>query len=415
MEANVEEAVTFRGRDFPIAGFVAPGFEPVAEAFKSNFRAGREIGAACAAFLGDRCVVDLWGGFRTPDFTAAWDRDTMVLLMSTTKGLAALAIAVAHSRGWLDFDAPVARYWPEFAQHGKGRITVRQLVAFQSGLCVFDTPLTLELLGDLEALDEVLARQRPVWTPGTRHGYSPVALGLYQSALLRRVDPQGRTVGEFLKSEIADKLAAEMYVGLPDSVDDSRYAEIRGVRSFQAMREWPPALVLAILNPRSMARRMGAVTPTANYQDLNTRPYLRIEMPSVNGVAAPRALARTYAEFATGGAVLGLRPETMTELQAPGGSPSGTAMDGFYHFITAYSLGFWKPFSRWKFGTSQTAYGALGAGGSQGFADPDLGLGFAYAPNRFALGVFDDPRAAAIRTELYRCLNPHRELPSRPL
>jgi CubicO group peptidase (beta-lactamase class C family) len=151
--------------------------------------------------------------------------------------------------------------------------------------------------------------------------------------------------------------------------------------------------------------RIGAVTPTRDLKDLNTPPFLRVEMPSVNGVASARAVARTYAEFATGGKRLGVRPETIAELQAPGSPPSETAMDGFYYFDTAYALGMWKPISRWKFGTSQTAYGAPGAGGSQGFADPDLGLGFAYTPNRLAVGVFDDPRAAAVRSALYRCLN----------
>ena len=399
----VADTVAFKGRDFRIEGYAAPGYEPVVEAFKRNFREGREIGAACAAYVGDRCLVDLWGGYRTAGFTDAWSRDTMVLLMSTTKGLAAMAMAIAHSKGWLDFDAPVARYWPEFAQNGKERITVRQLLAHQAGLCVFDAPLTLDLLGDQKTLAAVLARQVPAWTPGARQGYHPVSLGLYQNALLQRVDPQGRTLGSFLKEEIADKLGGEMYLGLPDDVEKSRCADIHPMRDLRAIWGLPGAFLLAAFNPRSLPMRIAKISPVKQLEDLNTRPYLRIESPSVNGVATPRAVARAYAEFASGGKHLGIRDETLRELEAPAVPPAETLTDRFYCFDTAYSLGFCKPFPRWRFGTSETAYGTPGAGGSQGFADPDRGLGFAYAPNRLAIGVMDDPRAAVLRKEVYRC------------
>ena len=403
-QVAIAETVAFKQREFRIEGYAAPDYERVVEAFKRNFREGREIGAACAAWIGDRCVVDLWGGYRTPHFTEAWSRDTLVLLMSTTKGLAAMAVAIAHSRGWLDFDAPVARYWPEFAQNGKGQITVRQLLAHEAGLCVFDAPLTLDLLGNQQALAELLARQVPAWTPGARHGYHAISLGLYQSALLQRVDPQGRTLGVFLKEEIADKLGTEIHVGLPEDIEESCWAEIVAERDLRATLKLPWAFLFSMFDRRSLPMRIAMMSPVQRLEELNTRPWLRVELPSINGMATPRDVARVYSEFATRGKRLGISSETLRALEAPEVPPTESVVDGFYCFDTAYSLGFCKPNSRWAFGKSQSAYGTPGAGGSQGFADPDVGLGFAYAPNRLAIGVFDDPRAAALREAVYRCL-----------
>jgi len=401
---NVSDVVQVKGREFRIEGYVAPGYEPVADQFRENFARGREIGAATAAYLGDRPVVDLWGGYRSVDHIQPWERDTTVLLLSTTKGLSAMTAAVAHSRGWLDFDAPVASYWPEFAQNGKADITVRQLLAHQAGVCVFDTPLTLDLITSRDQLDDVLARQAPAWTPGERHGYHVVVLGWYQDALLRRVDPGGRSLGTLLQDEIASPLGLDMFIGLLESADERRRAEVHVTRAWGSMREWPLALTAAMFNPRSLPMRMAAASPTRNQEDLNTRPYLQPEIPSANGVASARAVARAYAEFASGAPALRIDPQTIRELEAPASAPSSSTIDAFYCFETAYALGFSKRAPRLPLGSSTAAYGAPGAGGSQGFADPELGLGFAYTPNKLDIGVYDDPRAAAIRARLYECL-----------
>jgi CubicO group peptidase (beta-lactamase class C family) len=178
-----------------IGGVVAPGFEPVRAEFEANFSRRGELGAACAAYHRGALIVDLWGGYRDFSRGERWEEDTLVLVYSTSKGLAAITVAMAHSRGWLDFDAPVALYWPEFAQNGKERVTVRQLLAHQAGLCAIDERLTADRLGDLDGLAEVLARQRPAWEPGTRQGYHALSLGWYEGELIRRVDPQHRSLG----------------------------------------------------------------------------------------------------------------------------------------------------------------------------------------------------------------------------
>src|SRR3954451_16686560 len=180
-----------------VHGDVDDGYGKVADAFRRNLSSGDEVGAAVAVYRDGRKVVDLWGGYRDGVTRAPWEQDTIVNVFSTTKGVASLAVAVAASRGWLDYDAKVADYWPEFAQAGKGDITVRQLTSHQAGLPVIDPPLTLDDLADPTKISAKLAAQVPAWTPGTRHGYHAITLGWYEGELIRRADPEGRSLGQF--------------------------------------------------------------------------------------------------------------------------------------------------------------------------------------------------------------------------
>jgi len=172
-----------------VHGYVGSGFEGVRRTFADNFTRRRELGGACCIYRGGEKVVDLWGGSRNRQTGAPWEYDTMVIVYSATKGLAAMTLALAHSRGWLDYDEYVCTYWPEFAQHGKERITVRQLLAHQAGLFAFDEPVDRAVVADLDRLALVLARQKPAWEPGTRQAYHALTLGFYEGELLRRVDP----------------------------------------------------------------------------------------------------------------------------------------------------------------------------------------------------------------------------------
>jgi CubicO group peptidase (beta-lactamase class C family) len=180
------------GAQTPVCGDVAPGFERVRKEFQRNLQERGELGAACSVYYRGEKVVDLWGGFRDASRKMPWERDTLVLVFSTTKGMAAMAVAVALSRRLFELDKPVADYWPQFAQGGKGRITVRQLLSHQAGLCAIDTPLNAEILADSDQVADILARQSPAWPPGKRQGYHYLSLGLYESELIRRTDPQHR-------------------------------------------------------------------------------------------------------------------------------------------------------------------------------------------------------------------------------
>lgn len=241
-----------------IQGTVASGFEPVAKEFRRNFAERGELGAACAVYYQGRKVVDLWGGWRDRARTRPWQEDTLVLVFSSTKGVAGLALAVAHSQGLLDYDERVAAYWPSFAQRGKAAITVRQLLSHQAGLVALDTHLTPALLADHDAVAAVLERQRPLWRPSQRQGYHAFTLGLYEGALLRRVDPRGRSLGRFLQEELAGPLGAEFYIGLPASVSSDRIAELQGFSVTEMLRHantLPPAMLLAYALPHSLTRR----------------------------------------------------------------------------------------------------------------------------------------------------------------
>jgi CubicO group peptidase (beta-lactamase class C family) len=164
----------------PPKGHAFPGFEAVREEFVRNLISRREFGGGCSAYHRGDQVVDLWGGIRNTQTGAPWEQDTMVLLDSATEGLAAMTLAIAHSRGWLDYDERVAAYWPEFGQHGKERVTVRQLLAHQAGLFALDEPVDGRVLSDRDQLARILARQGPAWEPGTRQGYHGLTLGYYE-------------------------------------------------------------------------------------------------------------------------------------------------------------------------------------------------------------------------------------------
>src|SRR5499427_8721983 len=229
-----------------VEGHVARGFEAVRDAFVENLaRRGEQGGACCAYFRGQK-VVDLWGGIRNERTGEPWERDTMVIVYSATKGLAAMTLALAHSRGWLDYDERVSAYWPEFAQHGKEKITVRQLLAHQAGLFALDVPIDRGLVADLDRLATVLARQTPVWEPGTRLAYHAITLGFYESELLRRIDPRHRTVGQFFQDEIASPLGLDVYIRLPEDIPDSQLATITRPTWLQMLRGFPPRLAIDV-------------------------------------------------------------------------------------------------------------------------------------------------------------------------
>lgn len=382
-----------------VAGSVAPGFEEVRDAFERNFNQRHEIGAAVAAYWRGEKVVDLWGGRRAPEGDAPWNEDTMVIVMSTTKGLAAMTMAVANARGWLDYDAPVARYWPEFAQNGKAAITVRQLLGHEAGLVLLDEPVTVQKLRDLDGMARLLARQKPAWPPGTRHGYHAMTLGFYMQELMRRVDPAHRTVGRVLRDEIAGPLGLELYIGLPPEIPADRLASVTRLtwwRGLLALRYTPPAVTMKMVRPGSLLRRSFVGLDV----DQNDRSYLEVEVPAGNGVGTARAIARAYSAFAEGGTELGITPEAFARVTAP--PDAGCPGDEVLGLPSYFSLGFLRPGPDIAFGSSTRAFGMPGAGGSCAFADPDARLGYAYVMNRLDFHLQNDPREKALRDAVYR-------------
>ena len=396
-----------------IAGDVDQGYGSIADAFRRNFADYGEIGAACAVYRDGRKVVDLWGGYRDARARAPWERDTLIFWASATKGMAALAVLVAQSCGLVDLDEPVACHWPEFAQNGKEAITLRHLLSHQSGLAALDRRVDYATVADPHALSAVLAAQRPWWEPGTHHGYHNVTFGWCESMLLLRVDPQKRTIGRFFAEEVAAPLGIEFYIGLPDSVPDNRCATIHNSPAawLLHLHKMGWRLVVDMLNPRSpmgSSLRDLPIPTSGAVSNQQVREYLRIEVPAGNGMGQTRAVARAYGALATGGQELGLRPEIVQELEAPAVAPPGGFRDVVVHYDEARTLGFVKPLPGKWFGTrAGRAFGHHGGGGCGGFADPDVGIGFAYAPNRFMpwhLHMRGDPRKDSLIDALYQGL-----------
>ena len=385
-----------------VQGQVSPGFEPVRAAFAGNFTRRRELGGACCAYYFGEKVVDLWGGVRNEQTDDPWERDTMVIVHSATKGLAGMTLAIAHSRHWLDYDERVSTYWPEFAQQGKECITVRQLLAHQAGLFALDEPVTRSLVCDLDRLAAVLARQKPAWEPGTRQAYHAITLGFYESELLRRIDPRHRSLGQFFHDEIAAPLGLDVHIKLPEDIPNSRLATMTRPSWVDILRGFPFRLALDAMNPRSNISR------ALRGSELPLDPphvYARnLEIPSGGAVGTAGAIAQAYSVFATGGRELGLRRETLDLLAAPAVPPAR----GFYDECMKtegipFSLGFMKSTPALPFG-SPLSFGSPGAGGALGFADPAAGIGYAYVTNRMGTRLTGDPRDVALRSALYAAI-----------
>lgn len=382
-----------------ISGFVVPAFEPVRRAFVENFAARGELGGAVCVVVDGEVVVDLWGGVRDPKTGAPWAADTMTLVHSTTKGLAAMVLALIHSRGLLDHDERVASYWPGFAQAGKQDITVRQLLAHQAALFGFDEEVDAEVVADLDRLRAAMERQQPIWPPGERQAYHAITLGFYENELVRHIDPAHRTIGQVLHEDIATPLGVgdEVYIGTPASVPDERLAALVPPSIWHRLTSMPPRFLLDALWPRSVLHRSLVANPgTSFYVDPDHAIVREVEVPSGGGVTSARALAIAYGAFAAPGGPLGVRPETIDALAAPATPARRGFHDELFRGPAKFSLGFMKPNDSVRFGT-EAAFGAPGTGGSMGFADPSVRLGYGYVTDKMRMELSGDPRDVALR------------------
>ncbi|MFF4588823.1 serine hydrolase domain-containing protein [Streptomyces sp. NPDC001388] len=386
-----------------VEGEVAPGFEPVREAFAANFERHGDIGAAVCVYHRGRPVVDLWGGTADPETGRPWTRDSLQLVYSATKGATATAAHLLAQRGTLDLDAPVAEYWPEFAANGKAEIPVRQLLSHQAGLVALDEPVPLADALTWHPMTTALAAQRPLWTPGTAHGYHGRTYGWLVGEVIRRVS--GRTPGRFFADEIAAPLDLDLFIGLPASARDrvTRMAyQQPGVDLSTVPPEAVPEeyrdLVAALLDPDSLTNRAFAVTDPPEI-DFNSPEVQAAELPSSNGICTARALARMYASLV--GEVDGVRlltPETV----AAAAEEQSAGPDRVVMTPTRFASGYMLPTDTLPL-TGPNAFGHPGRGGSLAFADPDHDLAFGYVMNH----IIEDPtdaRAGALVEAVRRSL-----------
>ena len=374
-----------------IAGLASPGWESVRDAFAHNFTDTEEVGAGVAIYHRGEKVVDLTGGHFDGERSAPYDKSTLQLVFSTTKGVVAIALGMCVERGLISYDDPVTKHWPEFAQHGKENATVAQLVSHQCGLINPDGPLTLAEVLDWETITARLAATRPDWEIGSGHGYHALTYGFLAGELIRRVDPQHRTPGRFVAEEIVKPLGVEMWIGLPEE-QEPRVSPI--------IARWndpdaDPALaemMKVIMGPETRGGRalfLGGVM--AGDGMFNRRDVHAAEVPAANGISNAPSLAKIYA--ATLGPVDGVQllHEPVRNVARTCVTPNGEA-DLCLIVPTAFGMGFMTSTMFSAF-AGPGSYGHPGAGGSVAFAQPERDLAFAYVMNRSAQNLAGDLRA----------------------
>jgi len=363
-------------------------FGPVRDAFVANFAAGTELGASVCVTIDGDPVVDIWAGDAAPG-GPQWAQDTIVNVYSTTKTMAGLCLLMIADRGQLDWNAPVADYWPEFAANGKGAILVRNVMGHTAGLSGFDRRITTNDLYDWDMITSLLAAQAPWWTPGEEAGYHAVTLGYLQGEILRRIT--GRTIGEFFRTEVARPLGADFHIGL-DAADDARVGDLIPPESSDL------AATVATMAPDSIAYRTLS-NPVMTGAEPRTSAWRRAEIPAANGIGNARSVARVHAAMACGGTLDGVDVISRDGLEAI----FETQFSGIDHVFGTpihYGMGYGLPDETFPLPGTHTCYWG-GWGGSKAVIDLDQRMSFAYVMNRMDASLIEDMRGPDILMATY--------------
>jgi CubicO group peptidase (beta-lactamase class C family) len=368
-------------------GWTAPGFESLRTAFESNLRVGDELGASFAVFRHGECVADLWGGHKTPGGDR-YPEDALQFVFSTSKGLLGLCLAALVDDDAIDLDAPVAYYWPEFAEAGKATISVRQAASHQAGLPGFTTPTTLSDLGDWDKCAAKLAAQEPYWTPGEHHGYHAITIGYLIGEVIRRVTD--KTVGQFFRDTFADSLEIDAWIGLPPE-QAARVVALVEPRPANGVGD---ILIRAEKTPDTMTN-IATGNPPIPANHLNNPKVWEFEIPSLNAIADARSLARVYSSVVDG-PLRSISEQTIREMTV-------THVDGSDLVLidqpTRFGACFMLAAPREPM-LGPGSFGHNGRGGSLAFAHPRSGITYAFVTNR----IVNDPAPDRRNTRLLAAL-----------
>jgi CubicO group peptidase (beta-lactamase class C family) len=373
-------------------GFCAPAFEGVREIFEQSLQSGEEVGAAVSVVRHGETVVDLWGGYKEKEKIAPWEKDTIVCCMSSSKGIAAICMMMAVDRGLIDLDAPVARYWPEFAQNGKESLPVRYVLDHRAGLPYIED-LGPGAFFDYDAVVAQLAKQKAVWEPGTVAAYHVVTQGYLLGEILRRVT--GKTIGAFFRSEISEPLSVDFNIALTPE-EQARCAHFIVAEELFRARHMEPPTILSRGFDQFPAGPMDDV--------LNSKEWRGADIASGSGHGNARALARLWGAVANGAVLDGVRlmsPESLKLLA----TMQHDMVEIRHNRVYRQGLGLvLNSPPTMGFGPNPNAFGHGGIGGSLGFADPDNAIGFGYSPNRMHNGPDAGPRAGRLVGATYAAL-----------
>jgi CubicO group peptidase (beta-lactamase class C family) len=374
-------------------GTTAEGFENVRLAFEENFANGLEIGASFSAYYQGKKVVDLWGGVADPNAETPWEENTLALVFSTTKGVTAMCANKLAQEGILDLDAPVAKYWPEFAAGGKENIPVSYLLSHQAGLAWVGGELTAEEVFSWDPVVDLLAEQTPHWEPGSRHGYHATTYGWLVGEVVKRVT--GVSVGTYFRTAIAEPLGGiDFWIGLPES-EEPRVAWLVGGLADPALQEEGAVrdLLMQFMGPETvLGRALFSPSFALSSPDVwNSRLMHAAEVPAANGIGNARSIARLYA--ACIGDVDGFRIMDDAQLRRATTQVTSGPNTVLLDMDIQFGMGFMVRSQMIPI-AGPHSFGHFGAGGSVGWADPDLGLAFGYVMNRMDVGLAGDVRSA---------------------
>jgi CubicO group peptidase (beta-lactamase class C family) len=387
------------GEHSVIQGVCDSRFAAVREAFEENFKGRNEIGASVGVVFQGRLVVDLWGGYVDRNKEVPWKRDTLVNVFSTTKGVTAICAHRLMERGLLDPQAPVAKYWPQFAAVGKEHIPVGWLLNHRAGLPAVRRNLPNESLYDWKLMTDTLAAEEPWWVPGERHGYHAVTFGWLLGEVIRRVS--GRSVGTYFREELGVPLNLDFHIGLSPT-EQARVARVSSPRMPPEDEDGKRLMEALVSKPHGIVAR-AFTNPFSIINGVNTSAWREAEIPSANGHGTARALARLYGALALGGTIDGVRvlgPETIRNCFREESYGTDEILQAVTRFGPGFMLSQDRPGA--SYGPGLNSFGHPGAGGSVAFADPEAGVGFAYVMNRMGPYVLIDPRATALIDAVYR-------------
>ncbi len=375
-------------------------FHGVREVFAENLAKRGELGAAVSIYLDGKCVVDLWGGYADKARTRPWQRDTLVNVYSTTKGLTSTCAHRLIDQGKLDPDEPVSKYWPEFAQAGKKDLPVRYILSHRAGLPGVSKPLAEDAMYKWDVMTSALAEQEPFWQPGTKHGYHAITIGWLVGEVIRRIS--GKGLGTYFRTEIAEPLGLDAHIGL-DAKHDARVTDI--LPSPPPEPGTPNLFEEAAKDPKGPTAAAFMNPPVLTKPSVpNSRAWRAAEIGGANGHCTARALARMYGALARGGEIDGYRIVRSESLERFWTEQSYGPDQVLMQMPTRFSLGFMLSQPGMGFGPNIKAFGHPGAGGSLGFADPVKKVGFGYTMNQMANGLLIDSRAQALFDAFYRGL-----------
>ena len=375
--------------DGSVQGFVHDRFAPVREQFEANLASGADVGASFCATVEGETVVDLWGGYADAARTRPWERDTIVNVYSTTKTMTALTALLLADRGELDFAAPVARYWPEFAANGKAGVTVGQLMSHSSGLSGWKESVSEADLYDWDKVTALLAAQAPFWAPGTASGYHGMTQGFLVGEVVRRIT--GKSIGTVFREEIAEPLEADFYIGLPAS-EDARVADLIPPPPGTAMGDGVQGELLA-----NMARN-----PHLDVAVTRKRAWRGAEIPAAGGTGNARAVAEIHAILANGGVAKGRR--FMSEAGCRKAlEPQVEGTDLVLGMPSRFGLGFGLGGGVMPLPHPNCLFWG-GYGGSLALIDMDARTSFGYAMNKMAGTTTGDMRAFGLLMAMWQAL-----------